>query len=394
MSGSNDRDAIQQFLEEQFGMIEGDGAVSIVGLVHYAHTGEVQIHAAKTGQAHWGKPDEMARTFDALATRHARGVVGGGAQQYQITVCRGTDGRPTSVLPFVRVGARNIAGPEGSLATEPPTPMGLTQQAQRWGEQITQMAFHGMGQLQHSQQRALDARDSKIENMEKINADLWLACKNLLLELDKRRHDERMSEIAAARMAEFQKQVMTLAPALVNMMTGKEIVPLSAADTSILDTIAAFATPDDVRLITAGLATKEGGATIASTLQDRFNQYHRRKAEQDAVEKRLMAGLPARSYEEAERDAAGEAIRALRGAPVETKALPTGKTANGVNGANGANGHVETATSDTPVDGEKLWDDLFTSAEPGKIEMLIGVLGSAQPGLADRLRARFEASKK
>jgi hypothetical protein len=337
--------------------------------------------------------------FDDMASRHARGISGGGAQQYEIAIMRGSDGRPTSVLPFVRIGSSNIMGPSGSLATEPPTEMGRLQQAQRWGEQLTHSTFTMNERLLHSQQAALDSRDRKIADVERTNADLWIACKGLLLELDKKRHEDRMGELTAARIAEFQKQAMALAPAILNMMAGKEVFPLSASDTALIDGIASWASPEDVRGITAMLSTKPGGEKLSAILMDRYDQYYKRKAAELEAEKRLMRDLPHRTYEEAERDAAGDAIKALRGTAV-VGGSPEAKALNGHTNGHSNGNVVERATAgiivETPVASEDtgLLTDLVERVPSGQLDMLVGVLGGSDPEFAKRLKERLETLKK
>ncbi len=390
MSGANDREEIKNFLEEQFAIVEEDGAVTLVTLVHHAHTGAVDLHNMKVGHGKWTKADEMAHTFDGLAVRHARGIVGGGAQQYELSVCRGTNSRPTAVLPFVRVGSANITGPGGSLATEPPTPMGQVQQGMRMGEQVVQGMIGQINPTFRVQGELIDRLMRRLAEVDQENRELWIACKDLLLDLHKTRHAEKLQELNAARLAEFQKQAMTLAPALLNMMAGREVFPLSTADTAILDTIAGWASPEDIRMITGVLANKDGGPAIASALTERFDLYHKRKIAEAATEKRLIDGLPARTYEEAERDAAGEAMQALRGPRSEVlKALGEGRKSNG---ANGGNGHAD-AERPTRAEDEKLWDDFFNLAGV-QTDVLLNMMEEKDPDLTRRLRARLETFRK
>jgi hypothetical protein len=384
MSGSNDRVEIQTFLEEEFGLVTEDGAVATVDLQHHAHSGPVEMHNMKVGHGKWGKPDEMAATFDALAVRHAKGIVGGGAQQYELSVCRGTSGRPSSVLPFVRVGSSNITGPSGSLATEPPTPIGQLQQGMRMGEQVVQGMIGQINPTFRVQGELIDRLMRRLSECDQENRELWIACKDLILDLQKTRHAEKLTELNAARMAEFQKQAMTLAPALLNMMAGREVFPLSTADTAILDSIAGWASAEDIRMITGALATKEGGPAIASSLTDRFDLYHKRKAAEATAEKRMLEGLPKRTYEEAENDAAGDAMRVLRGTDHRPHKVIQETAGNGVS-------HPTPAAA--PAVDEKLWDDLFASVPESMVEMLATTLAGDKPELAERIQARFELFK-
>lgn len=402
MNGTIDKDEMRMFLTEQFEVVEETGGVSIVSLMHHAHTGPIELLSLKTGHPKWNNPEGMATLFDAYAARHAKGVVGGGAQQYELTVCRGGDNRPSSVLPFIRVGATNVTGPSGSLATEPPTEIGRLQQAQRWGEQITQMTFQSLAGLQHSQQAAIDARDRRINEVEKTNGELWIACKQLLLELDKQRHDVRMQELAAMRAAEFQRHLMALAPALINMMTGKDVFPSIMAEESVFEGLAAGSTPEQIRAFTAFVSTQvKNGEYLAGVINDRYQKYHDKQARLQAEEKRLMRMTPgAPSYDEAERDAAGEAMRVLKGeSPTAPKLPPAAKEApKGSNGGtevtkeatNGTSGDVTA----TPSKDTALIERLFAKVPEGMIGALAATLAAEDPELAQMIQARYAEGKK
>jgi hypothetical protein len=388
MNGSIDRDEIKTFLQEQFDVVEETGGVSIVSLMHHAHTGPVELLSTKAGHSKWGNAESMAQLFDAYAIRHAKGVVGGGAQQYELTICRGGENRASSVLPFIRVGALNVTGPSGSIATEPPTELGLRQQAQRWGEQIVALTHQSLAGLMHSQQSAIDARDRRLNEVENNNRELFLGLKQTLLEIDRMRHDTRMQELSAMRAAEFQKQLMALAPALINMMVGKDVLPTMLAEESLFDAISAGASPDQMRVLTSFVtANVQNGAYLAGVINDRYSKYHEKQERVRLEEQRLMKALPGRSYDEGERDAAGDALRLLRGdsppAPVAPK-LPAMSTANG----NGMPS-VPPASKDT-----ELIERLFAKVPEGMIGTLAATLAGEDPELAQAIQTRYAEAKK
>ena len=409
MSGGNNREEIRQFLEEQFGVVEEQGAVATVGMVHHAHSGPVELHAMAAGHGKWNNAEAMAFTFDSIATRHARGVSSGGAQQYEIHVTRGGDKRQTAVLPFVRVGSANLVGPNGSLATEPPTQVGQTSQAMRLLEQFAQGSFAQNKDNIETLKFLLKELIMRLKDTEENNRDLWVNLKGVLIELQKQTHEQKLKEITAQRMAEFQRQVIKLAPSLLNMMAGREVFPLSTADTQLIETIAEVATPSDLQMLQAGVMGKPGGEKIAGLLADRFAQARKRAAEDKANEDRLMAGRQAVSWDEAERDAAGMAMRALKGQSLDM--LPEGTAAraaaealnpvvrplecvtpshhsNGDHAQGGTNGHA--TPSAQPVE---MLDGLF-AALGGQSEMMLGMLAERDPDLAARMRAYQETLKK
>ena len=392
----NSRDELRDWLREQISCVEQEGGLGVLCLQHFNAAGQPQeVHSlsSKTPGSAWGDAERLADLFDSISSRFARGLQG--SQQFMISAVWGVSSgkAPTRTLPFLRAGASHV-GPSG-LSTEGPSDIGRTMQAMRSGEQLTQGTFSMNDRLLHSQQAAIDARDRYIEKKERENAELWLGLKSVTIELDQRRHGEKLAELSAARMAEFQKQVMMLAPALLNMMAGREVFPLNAADTATLDTIAAMASGEDLRMLTSVLSQKEGGAAIAATLTDRFDSYHKRKAAEAATERRLLNELPDRTYDEAERDAAGDAIRILKGRPHdEPKTLPPNGT-NGHGASHGKNvlGGIQEASSPSASDDGELIADLFGGLPEAQIAMLIGVLGADKPDLAARLKTRLAVFK-
>lgn len=75
----------QQFLEEQLSTLvegpgPGTGPVTLVGVVHHAHSGEVVLHSisAKQGGPAWGKPEAMSDAIDSITRRYSIGIAGGG----------------------------------------------------------------------------------------------------------------------------------------------------------------------------------------------------------------------------------------------------------------------------------------------------------------------------
>ncbi len=402
MSGSNDREDIKRFLEEQFAAIEEGGEVTTIGMVHHAHTGPVELHSMAKGHGKWNNPEAMSFTFDMIATRHAKGVSSGGAQQYEIVVGRGGDRKQTSVLPFVRVGSANLTGPNGSVATEPPTQTGMNSQAMRLLEQFAQGSFLQNKDNVETLKFLLKELLLRLRELEENNRELWTSLKLVLMELQKQTHEQRLKEITAARMADFQKQIIKLAPSLLNMMAGREVFPLSTADTEFIEMVAAAATPSDIRMLQAAVMGKPGGEQIAVILADRFEQARKKTAEDEANEKRLMAGLGTKTYEEAERDAAGLAMRALKGQKLEE--LPEGIAAR-VAAAEEAepahkpaeaktNGHVAEVVPPTANEGAEVLDAFLNRVgETGRAEILFGMIGETDPTLAKQMRAYHEKLK-
>ena len=397
------------FITECLADVEQEGECSIIGLCHKDGSGrENTIFSMKSGSGKFGDADAMTETFYRFAQRHANGLIG--QQQFELNAVWGKNDTATRVLPFGMPGRLQFGAIPGGGATEPPTEMGMRSQGMRMGEMAVQGAFGQMARNSEVQQRIVDGLMRRQTELEQENRELWIGCKNLLLELGRQRHDERMKELTAARLADFQKQAMRLAPALLNMVADREIFPLAVADESIFDFIASTTTPEDFKALTTILAQKEGGEKIVPVLIDRYNKYHERAKEEQRKEERLLAGLPDRTYDEAERDAMGDAMKALRpkgmiGVESEAPALPapgdvirsavTRVLESSQNGD--AISTPKRSTPPPPPNDDKvaadLMRDLFAGVPADQIGTMIAVLGANNPALGERLRAQFEKFK-
>ena len=389
------RDEIRNWLAEVLSEVNEQGSCAFVSLLHFdGHGRETELFLMKAGSGKWGNADEMGDSFHRFAERHARGLPG--AQQFKLHAGFGSSTTALRFLPFGLAGALSFGAlPGGGLASEAPTPVGQVSQGMRMGEIVVQGMIGQINPTFRVQSDLISMLMHYLKDSESDKRELWIACKNLLMELQKEKHADKMRELMAARMTEFGKHLITLAPAIINMMADREVFPLSTADTAILDFIASVSSPADMAMMQQALMSKgEGGKEIAVTLTDRFNKYHQRKAEEAAADKRLMDGLPSRSYEEAELDAAGEALKALRGkgngtssqsTDVAVKALTQKAPSSEVSAGTPPRKDFNSA--------ENFLADLFEKVAPEKIDMVINVLGMEQPELAGQMRemaARFK----
>lgn len=399
------------WIEECLADIEQEGGCSIIGLTHKDGSGrEDTIFSMKSGSGKFGDAQAMTDIFYRFAQRHANGLIG--QQSFVLNAVWGKADQPSRWLPFGMPGRLQFGAIPGGGGTEPPTEIGMRSQGMRMGEMAVQGAFGQMARNSDVQQKIVDGLMKRQTDLETENRELWIGCKNLLLELGRQRHDERMKELTAARLGDFQKQAMRLAPALLNMVADREIFPQAVADDSIFDFIASTTTEGDFKALMAVLGQKEGGDKIVPVLIDRYNKYHERMADEAAKERRLLAGLPDRSYEEAEKDAMGEAMRALRihdrnggGGGETAHGLESGqavqsavsrlleaKAPRGSTSPPAAGAVVEVAqapSSDKAA--ADLMRDLFDGVPPQDIEMMIAVLGAKDEGLGRRLKEQFAA---
>ena len=71
--------------------------------------------------------------------------------------------------------------------------------------------------------------------------------------------DNKLKELTAERMIEFQRQIIKLAPSLFNLMVSRETV--TEADMRLIEAIAKAVTKVEMRALAAGLETKSAVLT-------------------------------------------------------------------------------------------------------------------------------------
>lgn len=390
------RESIRSWLAERLEDVEQEGALSLVGLVHWDGSGrDNEIFSMKTGQGKWGQADAMSDAFYNYATRHARGLIG--AQQFQMGACYGVSNKATRFLPFMLSGALQIGQlPNGGLSTEAPTQVGQTSQGMRLAEIVTQ----GMlGQINPTFRVQADLIDRLMRNNNELSAEnreLFVALRTELMKTAQFAHEMRMKELEFIRSTDERRKLIRIAPALINAITGREIFPVSAEDTSLVVSLAENISEDELKVLQMALAEKspELGALITS----RFAEIRKAKAQEAEEIKKLAAQATGKTYEEAERDAAGDPIKEL--GPANGKADPKQVTEGQAEEPKPA--EEPKKDSDTPAvtptvvqvpsEDTKLVDD-FMDALGAKAAMLFNMMEAEEPELAKRMRTRFASSK-
>jgi hypothetical protein len=370
------QDDLKAWCQERFPEILEEGGLSIVGLVHYSANGsETPLHAltSKLGPDKWNA-ERVAEVMDQVASRYARGLPG--VQQFALVGTYGTNGRPKTSIPFQRAGSSHL-GPAG-IGTEGPSELGRTAQAQRWGEAIVTDVFRSLGGLHGSQQSAIESRDRRIRELEGENRELFLALRQELERTVQLAHERRLKELEFIRTTEERRRLIQIMPALANAMTGKEIFPTSTEDSALIETLCANVSEKEIQMFASMLGQKS--PELSGLMMARFNAIQQKKLEEQEELRRLAAEATGGTFEQAERDAMGQPIRALRGQAGDIDEQPNGPGPSGQSAA-------ATASEDTDT---RLMSDFFTRLGP-EAGVLLGLLEEKDPRLAQRLRARHAA---
>lgn len=390
-NGTNNTTDISEFLADHINTtVEGEGPgtgpVQVVALMHHGAT-ETEVRSMEPKSPNWGDPYKMAEILDARAAQYAKGIVGGGAQQFTIVIAR-NGGKACATFPFIRVGAPNFTGSGGGFATEPATATGAMQQSMRLHEIQAQGAFALTQGLVSTMKGLLDSTVNRLDTTEKRSDERWLALQNLLLEWQKQSMNSQMR----ALLIEGGRKLLPLLPAGIATLTGAEL-PQQVIDDSLTDTLVENFEPAKLQemLGTFAQASPEAGPFVG-VLADHLVRAQRRKAARDAETHRLTSGAPT-SFANAEADAAGAAYRALSNRQDQpspaAKRLVQATQQPPTNG----NGHAPAPVATPSPQPASANDDtavieaFFARLGP-TAEVMFGMMDDKDPDLAKRLRAR------
>lgn len=388
------KESIRTWIHERLEDVEQEGSMSLIGLVHWDGNGrDNEIFSMKAGQGKWGQADAMSEAFYNYATRHARGLIG--SQQFQMGACYGQKNNPTRFLPFMLSGALQIGAlPGGGLGTEAPTQVGQTSQGMRLAEIVVQGMLGQINPTFLVQARLIDRLMQNNNELSAENRELFVALRAELMRSAQAMHEMRMKELEFTRATDERRKLIRIAPALINAITGREIFPVSTEDSSLVMSLAENITDDELKILQVALAEKS--PELSALITSRFAEIRKAKAIEAEELKKLAAQATGRSYEEAERDAAGEPIKELsKPEGAAPKAIAQGsapeeapKEPEKTNGAAPATVvEVPVASSDTT-----LMDDLLQAMGP-KADLVFGMMQNEHPELAQRMKQRLATSK-
>jgi hypothetical protein len=195
------------------------------------------------------------------------------------------DTEPKLSHPFISQGALSFG--ENGLQSEGPTDKGLVQQAMRHMEALMQASFGVMGKaLDQSfkqaefamQQSEYLAKQNK--ELREENADAFDVVREMVTKASDTTQAKAMAQLEHKRQTEERKKWLSFAPALINTIAGREVVPVGMADTALVETIADSISEEEMMKI-GGVLKPE----IMGPLLSRFTDIMAKKAKLKEQEK-------------------------------------------------------------------------------------------------------------
>lgn len=220
-------------------------------------------------------PLEIAELFRRKAESHVQDLPGN--QLFELQARYGGRSDCSVRLPFRISGSSEAMYGE----TEPPTPEGKQMQSMRWGEfghqfwakQVTELVRIGI-----DRERVLS---SSLEEANKENREIINLLKTALLEQASSQHQFKLEEMKFQRETMVYGELARYAPALLNTVTGRELIPQSSADSALVESMIEHLTPQQVEAMKHTFPPK-----VFAIIMARANEYWSKKvaAEKTAAE--------------------------------------------------------------------------------------------------------------
>jgi len=148
----------------------------------------------------------------------------------------------------------------------------------RLTESIVQGAFRQSSIAFDNLFRTAELQTMQNQKIMQQNSELMELTKTLLLEREVKQHEHRLLEYKEEQKNLLIEKGSTLIPALLNTITGKEIIPKSSQDTAILEAIANGITEEQAVQLASALPDDAVRGALAARLGEILSKREQQKA--------------------------------------------------------------------------------------------------------------------
>lgn len=274
------RVTIEKWITDACGDADKDAPCSALSLIYIKGIGHEEIHTRKIdGPQNFA---QLAELFIEKACAFAQDLAG--VQTFKMLAFYGKQ-EPQSSFPFTVADGQLTAGDNTSYSKHEATPTGLLGQLMAHNERIMQMnmalttsiATEGMA-------------------LRRDLAEATMLVRDAAMSFTDRNHAHQLSVLQFQRESEQQAQFAKALPALLNHVTGKEIVPEAFALSGIIDNLAFKVDENKMKLL---VQTGTISPQDAQALGAYFQKVREEKAARDKLLKTIpdenVPALPAKS---------------------------------------------------------------------------------------------------
>ncbi len=260
------RQTLEQWIFEALNDQDKGQKCSGLGLIHRVGTNTQEIHSVEIGSRQWDVR-ELAMLFKGKADNYAAELVG--VQTFNLLAFYGGSKEPQALKPFIVHGVEDFGG----MATEGPTKDGLLQQMMRHTEAERQI---GAKQVQGLIEMTMTLANTVVKEniaLRGENRETFEMLKMMMMGQIENREAARLKELAFQRETAERHKWLSFAPAIVNRVFGKDVLPESLEDTALIEGLAEKLTEEDFgKLARAGISPEVMGpfaARMAGILEKR-----------------------------------------------------------------------------------------------------------------------------
>jgi hypothetical protein len=263
------RITIEQWIIEALSDPDKSKPCTALSCVHVKSVGQEEVHTKQiTGPV---QPKELAEFFIARATGFAQDLAG--IQNFRMLAFYGSD-EPQAALPFTVADGELTGGGESPYAKHEPTQAGILGQLMKHNEQTMGML------LDLTKTLVVQSVQHEATMRQEVN-EAQMIVRDVIMNMRKEAHDMKMAELKFQQTSEDRRLLGKALPAIINQLTGRELVPQSFADTELLDAMAMKVKPQMIQQLVGLGVLDQQEATI---LTARFAKaVEDRKKEQEAL---------------------------------------------------------------------------------------------------------------
>jgi hypothetical protein len=209
--------------------------LAYIAMCHQPSDKEVYTHSFKGKSLDPAAILSIAETIHGRAESDAEGL--NGRQTYMLyAFYDGMNGAWTRRKPLQTNG--RIINEHGDHSTEPANQEGRMAQRMRHDEGYSQILTTAMA---NTLQQAIGfgaVMAQRVVESEERNGVMFMKMQELLMEISMQNREEDRKRIEYERNTMLMGQAMKMAPMALNVLSGREIVPQSTADTALLEALA------------------------------------------------------------------------------------------------------------------------------------------------------------
>lgn len=237
-----------------------------------------EVDAIDLGRKTWD-PASIARRINGKVASYSESLEG--IQAFELRVYYGSD-EAVAVHPFTTIEGEISTG-NGEHARERATANGQLAQLMRHLENRERNLLAKEQQFLSFMQAVIVPQMQNQAALQREVFDAYTIIREMIMQQGRDMHEQRQRDLDAAQSRTERERLFGYLPGLVNTLTGKEIMPNTSVDSSIVETMAQTVKPEMVdTLVAMGIVPAEASIIV----KNRLEQIRAKKqAEAEAVAK-------------------------------------------------------------------------------------------------------------